>query len=280
MPTEAALTSPQTKGTRMNRLFLNRVYLAGPIDLAKDFGVGWRQAVQEELRDLDLIFLDPCYKPMFPGFDVPDLENHARRQELKERGDWETLAREMRQIRSIDLRMSDQADFIIAHIDLNVYSTGTFEEIACCNRRKVPILLHVEQGLKRTPDWLRGELPWQHIFDSWDAMYTYIRHIASEAGQIDTLGRWRFFNYAGMLGMDKIELPKGKISRISPEDWRFLFQLDWKLERRGKSYHAVTDSGHAMIRLVAKRMGVSSKSDLNHANGDTLDCRRENIEAV
>ena len=44
----------------MNRLFYNRVYLSGPIDNASDFGVGWRQMVQENLADMDLIFLDPC----------------------------------------------------------------------------------------------------------------------------------------------------------------------------------------------------------------------------
>jgi hypothetical protein len=38
----------------MNRLFYNRVYLAGPIDFAPDFGVGWRNRIKETLKDLNL----------------------------------------------------------------------------------------------------------------------------------------------------------------------------------------------------------------------------------
>jgi hypothetical protein len=264
----------------MNRLFLNRVYLAGPIDFAKDFGVSWRLAVQEELRDLDLLFLDPCHKPMFPGYECPDLEDHERRLGLKARGDWETLAREMRLIRAIDLRMSDQCDFSITHLDLNIYSTGTHEEISTMNRRKIPVLLHIEQGKKEVPDWLRGELPHQHIFSAWDDLFAYVRHIAYEPGQIETLNRWRFFDYASMLGMNRIELPKGKAAKVSPEDWKFLLQLNWVLERRGRYYHAVTDGGVAMMRIVAKRMGISPHAELKSVNKDTLDYRRENIVEV
>lgn len=179
----------------MNRLFYNRVYLAGPIDLAPDFGVGWRIRIQEELKDLNLIFLDPCHKPMFPGYECPDLEDHVARQRLKERGDWDVLSRQMREIRCIDLRLCDICDFAIVHLDMNAYSTGTMEEWTTLNRRKAPILLHMEQGLRAIPDWLRGVLPPEMMFERWCDLTGYIRHIAYDR-EIDTLGRWRFFDWA------------------------------------------------------------------------------------
>jgi hypothetical protein len=178
----------------MNRLFYNRVYLAGPIDLSPDFGTGWRTSIQEELKDLNLIFLDPCHKPMLPGYECPDLEDHIARQKLKEAGDWDTLAQQMREIRCIDLRMCDVCDFAIVHLDLRYYSTGTHEEWTVLNRRKAPILLHMEQGLRAIPDWLRGVIPQEMIFETWSDLAAYTRHI-DHASEIDTMGRWRFFDW-------------------------------------------------------------------------------------
>jgi hypothetical protein len=180
----------------MNRLFYNRVYLAGPIDFAPDFGVGWRIKVQKELDDLNLFFFDPCHKPMFPGYECPDLEDHARRQQLKLNEDWLTLAQDMRVIRCIDLRMCDLCDWAILHLDINCYSTGSHEELTTLNRRKAPILFHMEQGQRAVPDWIRGELPPELIFDNWEKLFSYVRHIAHSPEKIDTLGRWQFFDYA------------------------------------------------------------------------------------
>jgi hypothetical protein len=268
----------------MNRLFYNRVYLAGPIDFALDFGVGWRQMVQEKLKDIGLIFFDPCHKPMFPGYECPDLEDHARRQELKSRGDWETIASEMRVIRSIDLRLSDLADFSIAHLDLNAYSTGTHEEITNMNRRKIPVLLHMEQGSKAVPDWIRGELPFQHIFSNWEDLFKYIRYIAYEPGQVDALKRWRFFNYGALYGINKIPLTRDQVAKISPEDYNFLRVFSWRANKHGRGYRAVTSYGVGklqeskyMHQLVAERMGLNLSLEIDHIDGDELNNQRDNL---
>ena len=271
----------------MNRLFYNRVYLSGPIDNAKDFGVGWRQMVQEKLSDLDLIFLDPCKKPLQPGFACEDLENHQRRLELKQQGDFETVAREMRLIRCIDLRLADLCDWAIVHLDLNVYSTGTHEEVTTLNRRKVPILVHVEQGKAALPDWYWGALPHQHVFSEWEDMFAYIRRVAHDPPPIDTFNRWRFLDYGLLYGMNAISLTKGKVAIISPEDYRSLSQWNWcasqhvrghyyaeRGTRTGKSYHHVK-----MERVVMQRLGVVVPRShvIDHINGDSLDNRRENL---
>jgi hypothetical protein len=210
-----------------NRLFYNRVYLSGPIDNAKDFGTGWRNRVKSSLFDLDFIFLDPCDKPMQPGFACEDLENHNRRKELKRIGDWETVSREMRLIRCIDLRLADLCDFSILHIDREVYSTGTWEEFTLLNRRKVPILMHVEQGKAEMPDWCWGAIPHQHVFSEWDDLLAYIRHVAYSPPPIDTYNRWRFIDYGLLYNKHTLHTSKGIVCKISPEDHDYLSQWSW-----------------------------------------------------
>jgi|WetSurMetagenome_2_1015567.scaffolds.fasta_scaffold30081_3 hypothetical protein len=182
----------------MNRLLYNRVYLAGPIDFAPDHGCGWREQIQQDLRGLGIIFLNPCHKPMFPGYECPDLEDIEVRMRLKKEHDWIKLGRNMRALRCVDLRMCDICDFSILHLDLNQYSTGSHEELTTLNRRKAPILFHMEQGQEAVPDWVRGELPPELIFDDWKQLIQYVNHIAFDE-QIDTLGRWHFFDYASLI---------------------------------------------------------------------------------
>ena len=273
---------------KINRLFYNRVYLAGPMDLAPDFGVGWRQMVQKKLNDLDLIFFDPCYKPMLPGYEEPELENHERRKYLKLHEDWDTIANDMRIIRSIDLRLSDLSDWAIVHLDLNIYSTGTHEEITNMNRRKIPVLLHMEQGARAVPDWIRGELPFQHIFGTWNDLFNYVYHVAYSPGPIDLLKRWRFFDYGKLYGMTTIPLSQEKSVKISPEDYKYLTQWTWysngarmeyvigncQKKKVGNRIRRIL-----MHKLIASRMGLKlgPRQQIDHINGDTLDNRRENL---
>jgi hypothetical protein len=271
----------------VNRLFYNRVYLSGPIDNANDFGRGWRNEIKERLRDLDLIFLDPCAKPMQAGHACEDLENHQRRLEQKKRGDFETISREMRLIRCIDLRLADLCDFSIVHLDKSIYSTGTHEEIALLNRRKVPILVHMEQGKTALPDWYWGTLPHQHVFSTWDELIAYIRHVASDPLPIDTYNRWRFLDYGMLYGMNAIPLTQGKVAIVSPEDHGFLSRFNWCASKHvhGRYYaERGTRAGNCyrrikMERIVMQRMGVTVPRThvIDHINSDSLDNRRENL---
>lgn len=161
----------------MNRLTGMRAYLCGAMDLALDGGVGWRQALGTWLSNKHgVIVLDPTRKPCDLGSE--DMENREYRRQLKIAGDYETLAREMRVIRSVDLRLVDIADFLVVNLDLSVFTCGTMEEIFWANRCKRPILIHVEQGKVRCPDWLYGTLPHEHIFSEWDEIYDYLDGIA------------------------------------------------------------------------------------------------------
>jgi len=280
----------------MNRLFYNRVYLSGPIDNAKDFGMGWRTEIKESLRDLDLIFLDPCNKPMQPGYACEDLENHQRRLELKKLGDFDTISREMRLIRCIDLRLADLCDFTIVHLDMEVYSTGTHEEIGLLNRRKVPILVHVEQGKAHLPDWYWGTLPHQHIFSTWDELVTYIRHVAHDSPPIDCHNRWRFLDYGSLYDKRTITLSNGLAATVNPEDHAYLTQWKWtaatqvnaKQRKNGRevwrAQRKIKIAGRSITRYmhqdVALRMGLPYDPELvqiDHLDRNALNNSRENL---
>jgi hypothetical protein len=164
------------------------------MDRAPDAGVGWRQRIQTDLADLDLVWLDPTQKPIDLGLE--DADSRSRRAAAKEAEDYDAITKEMKVIRHVDLRMTDVSDFVVCHIDTNIYSFGTIEELVTANRMKKPIVVHVEQGKRQTPDWLFAMIPHQMIFSTWDEVYTYLRSVAKNE-VLDDMHRWLFFNWMG-----------------------------------------------------------------------------------
>lgn len=179
---------------KMNRLALNRGYLCGAMDRVADGGIGWRQDLIKSLEELKILWLDPCRKPIDIG--VEDLENRALRQKAKRAGDYEFIRNQMKQIRPVDLRMVDIADFLVVNLDLSVHATGTYEELFWANRCKKPVIVRIAQGVEHTPDWLFGTLPFEMIFSTWDEVKRYLLHIAHDP-VIDRLNRWYFFQFTG-----------------------------------------------------------------------------------
>lgn len=175
----------------MNRLAGLRTYLIGSMDRALDGGVGWRKSLTPWLEDKGVVVLDPTDKPICHAKE--NEYERATRQAWKINGDWELLSEYVREIRTVDLRMVDVADFLIAWLDLEVFMCGSFEEIFLANRMKKPVLIVCAQGKSLTPDWLFGTVPHQNIFGSIDEMKEYLIYI-DEANEVDTLNRWVFFD--------------------------------------------------------------------------------------
>jgi hypothetical protein len=157
----------------------------------EDNGVDWRQRTKHCLADLGIVWLDPCHKPT--DIATENMETRRWLQTAREQGDYDALARFMRTIRCVDLRLTDIADFLIVHLDASIPTCGTWEEIANANRQKKPIVIHYEQGKENAPLWLFGMVPHQIIFSSWEEVHCYLRHIANDP-LIDRLSRWYFFN--------------------------------------------------------------------------------------
>lgn len=174
-----------------NRLKNQRVYLAGAMDRVKDRGASWRSQITPFLEDMGVVVFNPLNKPSSVGCE--DHETHAIKNMLKEKESYEELSNIMKTIRAIDLRLVDISDFLIVNLDLNTHPCGTLEEIFLANRSKKPIIIHMEQGKKNTPDWLFGTLPHSMFFSTWDEVKAYLSHINSDRF-INHENRWRFFN--------------------------------------------------------------------------------------
>ena len=179
-------------GVKEGRLNGFRSYLVGPIDRCPDGGVGWRRDICHFLRGIGVAPLDPTNKPI--DTELEDEEHIVMRKQLKADGKFDEAAAIMKRIRAIDLRMCDLCDFVVGHLDLNIFACGTLEEIFWCNRMKKPILVHVEQGKENVPDWLLGVLPHSHIFGSWYDLKQYILHV-HVAEKVDHMKRWCFLDY-------------------------------------------------------------------------------------
>lgn len=178
--------------TQINRLRGMRAYLGGAMDRVADGGVGWRRTIGDWLRRHGVVTLDPCDKPINIG--IEEIEDRKKRHANVAAGNYDAVVAEMKKIRCVDLRMVDLSDFLVVNIDVSVHATGTYEELFWANRCKKPVLLHVEQGKEKCPDWLFGTIPHEHIFSCWHHVHEYLRHIDGDPDVMHGK-RWMFFDY-------------------------------------------------------------------------------------
>lgn len=168
------------------------VYLIGAIDRAPDQGAGWRQTIQKILSEqFECNVYNPLEKPIQTG--IEDEKSRIQRRKWKEDDNYDDLAREVKVIRRVDLRMVDKADFLICFIDLDIIFCGTMEEITLANRQKKPIIIFCKQGKKNLPDWLFGMMPHEMFFDTLDQVIEYLSKVNSGEDKRD-FDRWVFFD--------------------------------------------------------------------------------------
>lgn len=176
----------------MNKKLQNqRVYLAGAMDRVADRGTGWRDDITPFLESLGVIVFNPIKKPSTIGME--DAETHDLKKKLKSEQNYNDLSQLMKVVRSVDLRLVDISDFLIVNLDLDIHPCGTYEEIFWANRQKKPIIIHMVQGKKNTPDWLFGTIPHQMIFSTWNEIKEYLSYINSSEN-IESYKRWYFFS--------------------------------------------------------------------------------------
>jgi hypothetical protein len=175
----------------MNRLKNQRVYLAGAMDRVADRGATWRDNITPFLEQKGVVVFNPITKPTTTGME--DNDSHLIKTKLKASERYDELSEMMKVIRRVDLRLVDISDFLIVNLNLDIHPCGTYEEIFWANRQKKPIIVHMEQGKNKTPDWLFGTIPHQMIFSNWDELKNYLSHI-DNSENIDTHKRWYFFS--------------------------------------------------------------------------------------
>jgi len=176
----------------MNRLKYNKIYLAGPMDACRESGREWRELITPALEDIGIIVLDPYKKPILDECGLEDDVNHTLVQEAIAVKDYDTVTSLMKNIRQVDLRMTDHADALIVNLDLTKRPCGTWEEIFTANRAKKPIIVKCDKK-HELPPWLFSVLPHELFFETWSDVISYINYIDYE-DDIEKLGRWVFFD--------------------------------------------------------------------------------------
>lgn len=172
-----------------NRLKGLRVYLAGAIDRCPDNGIQWRENITPRLQELGCIVFNPLKSPI-KEHKENSLDDISYRKVLAEQERYDEITTIVKKIRHNDLRLTDVSDFCICYIDLDIFLCGTFEEISWLNRSKKPVLIVTKQGKKKTPLWLFGCFPHEHIFSTFDELFMYLTEVSR--GSI-TDERWVFY---------------------------------------------------------------------------------------
>jgi len=182
------------KQTNPNRLKGLRVYLAGPIDHAKDDGIGWRDMMKPFLSDKGMLPLDPCDKPINYASYGEVGEEKSKMMELKKMGRFFELSEQMKAICHVDLRMTDIADCVVVYINPEVPMCGTIHELINSLQQRKPTLVVIEGGKKKAPNWLFGIMDFNFMFDSFDELKEFMC-LVDEAAFNPDLTRWVFFDF-------------------------------------------------------------------------------------
>lgn len=150
-------------------------YLSGPIEKAKDLGVGWRNEFISKSKHLNLVVIDPCNKPT--NFTHEIKGEHRTIDGLRKERKWEELVSYVKQFRREDLRFTDISDFLIVYIDPDVPSYGTLDELFTAEDQKKPLLCICKGGIDKLPAWLFAVFKLNEIFENIDGCIEYLNKI-------------------------------------------------------------------------------------------------------
>lgn len=77
--------------------------------------------------------------------------------------------------------------------------------------------------------------------------------------------------------MKIIQLTQGKTALIDDEDFELVSQKKWRAAWNGWNWYAITGGGVRTFYMHRIIMNARTRRQIDHANGDTLDNRRENL---
>jgi hypothetical protein len=174
-----------------NLLRKTRCYTVGTMQYAD--GRAWREIVTARFSNMGITTFDPYHKPFINEIK----EDEAARAALKvqmENGEFDKVADRMRKVRSDDLRLCDVSDFAFVNIIPKVASWGSAEELVTFVRMKKPIFVVVEGGVKNTPLWIMGMLPYKYFYNTVEEALGMIEAI--DKGLVETDSeRWRLLKH-------------------------------------------------------------------------------------
>lgn len=176
------------------------VYLVGPIDNAKDYGVKWRTDLLPVMKKFGIGVLNPCNKPT--EFYHEDIDFIEHKRSLKRSGMFDELTSIMRPIVNYDYHMVDKSTFIVCYIDNEVHMCGSYHETALSEILKRPLLVVCKQGKTGIPDWMYGMFDHNEFFNNFEELESYLEYIDSHKSP-EELRRWKFLDYNKIFGKDK-----------------------------------------------------------------------------
>jgi len=160
-----------------NLLKHTRCYLLGGMQYVKD-GKTWRVKVKDALKDRNITFFDPYFKPFI--HDIP--EDDCSRNEMLhwiETEQYDLVTQRMKMVRGYDLRLVDLSDWFICNINPNVASWGTAEELSVIVREQKPVFIVIDspKGKKDVPLWILSMVQHKYIYDTLDEAINTIKAI-------------------------------------------------------------------------------------------------------
>lgn len=178
---------------RMSNLDNAIIYLAGPINYAKDDGTQWRNDFKREISIINPLIkvIDPTDKPEDPKINSNASEEKAYARKLRTKSRWNELKDYVKKYRHMDLRYVDASDCIVVYINTDVHMCGTYDEVFTAERQQKPILAIVEGGLEKLPDWMFAVLDLNTIFSSLKSCLFYLECLNN--GKIDIPKEWVLF---------------------------------------------------------------------------------------
>lgn len=167
-------------------------YLAGAITYANDDGVSWRTELKDKAQSLipKVKFFDPTNKPPGLGSEIGFEKNTI--QQWKREGKYDLVVKGVKKYRRLDLRMVDNSNFLIIHIDLDKYTVGSHDEMFLAERQKKPIFVIINQGKSMAPDWIFAITKHEYIFNNINDCIGYLRKLNS--GEIALDDKWVLYN--------------------------------------------------------------------------------------
>ncbi len=196
-----------------NRLAGLICYEVGPIDRVDDRGGPWRDEISEFLFSLDVGVINPLKKGLDWGLESEEsrqwrADSLLKAETLNSQGHiydsnkiCDSVSDQMKDIVASDLRSVDKSDFIVAYIDLDIHTAGSYSEITHAALQRKPVIICCKQGKYKVPMWLYGLLNHQMFFSTWNEVKSYIQHVAYDE-HVEHFKRWRFFDMNKIYGRE------------------------------------------------------------------------------
>jgi len=173
----------------MNKLDGFIAYLSGPIEAMPCHGAKWRKEFIYNTwykKKINIEFIDPTDKGDKEFEEIGD--ERKKIKHFKESNQYDKVRDFIKKVRRFDLRAIDKCDFVIAAIDKNIPTVGTYDEVILAERQNKPVLGIINGGPNNCPDWLYGSIKPKEMFFDMEECLDYLYQVNS--GKISMDNRW------------------------------------------------------------------------------------------